>query len=74
MVPINVPPLRERSDIPRLVEHFVRKYSQEFKKDVRGISRGALPALEAYDWHGGRNVDDKVVVRLSEPDHRDRYD
>jgi hypothetical protein len=33
---------------------FVRKYSQEFKKDVRGLSRGALLALEGYDWPGSR--------------------
>ena len=39
---IDVPPLRERKDdIPVLADHFVRKYSREFKKDVRGISRGA---------------------------------
>jgi hypothetical protein len=33
---------------------FIRKYAQEFKqefkKDVRGLSRGALVALDAYDW------------------------
>jgi DNA-binding NtrC family response regulator len=53
VVPITVPPLRERkSDLPDLAAHFIRKYAQEFKKDVRGLSRGALVALGAYDWPG----------------------
>jgi len=53
VVPLTIPPLRARKDdIPILVDHFLRKYSREFKKDVRGISRGALPALQAYDWPG----------------------
>jgi hypothetical protein len=33
---------------------FVRKYSQDFKKDVRGLSRGAPLALDGYDWPGNR--------------------
>jgi two-component system, NtrC family, response regulator AtoC len=64
VVPLSVPALRERkSDIPFLVEHFVRKYSQEFKKDVRGISRGALPPLEAYDWPGNVRELENIVER-----------
>ncbi len=64
VVPLSVPPLRERkSDIPNLVEHFLRKYSQEFKKDVRGISRGALPALEAYDWPGNVRELENIIER-----------
>jgi len=64
VVPITIPPLRARkSDIPILVEHFLRKYSQEFKKDVRGISRGALPALQAYDWPGNVRELENIVER-----------
>jgi len=64
VVPLGVPALRGRkSDIPTLVEHFVRKYSQEFKKDVRGISRGALPALEAYDWPGNVRELENIIER-----------
>jgi DNA-binding NtrC family response regulator len=38
VVPLGVPPLRARKDdIPLLVDHFVRKYSREFKRDVRGV-------------------------------------
>jgi DNA-binding NtrC family response regulator len=61
---VTIPPLRARkSDIPILVEHFLRKYSQEFKKDVRGISRGALPALQAYDWPGNVRELENIVER-----------
>jgi len=42
---------------------FVRKYSQEFKKDVRGISRGALPPLEAYDWPGNVRELENIIER-----------
>ncbi len=64
VVPVTIPPLRERKeDIPILVEHFLRKYSREFKKDVRGISRGALPALGAYDWPGNVRELENIIER-----------
>jgi two-component system response regulator AtoC len=64
VVPLAVPPLRERkSDIPLLVEHFLRKYSREFKKDVRGVSRSALPVLEAYDWPGNVRELENIIER-----------
>jgi DNA-binding NtrC family response regulator len=42
---------------------FVRKYSQEFKKDVRGLSRGALVALDAYDWPGNVRELENIIER-----------
>ena len=64
VVPLTVPPLRDRKeDIALLVEHFVKKYSREFKKDVRGVSQGALPALEAYDWPGNVRELENVIER-----------
>jgi two-component system response regulator AtoC len=64
VVPIGVPPLRERkSDVPDLAAHFVRKYAQEFKKDVRGLSRGALLALDGYDWPGNVRELENIVER-----------
>jgi two-component system response regulator AtoC len=61
---LTIPPLRERKDdIPILVEHFIRKYAREFKKDVRGISRGALPSLAAYDWPGNVRELENVIER-----------
>jgi DNA-binding NtrC family response regulator len=59
-----VPPLRARKDdIPLLVDHFVRKYSREFKRDVRGVARSALPALAAYDWPGNVRELENIIER-----------
>jgi DNA-binding NtrC family response regulator len=59
-----LPPLRERkSDLPDLAAHFIRKYAQEFKKDVRGLSRGALVALGAYDWPGNVRELENIIER-----------
>ena len=42
---------------------FIRKYSQEFKKDVRGLSRGALLALAGYDWPGNVRELENIIER-----------
>jgi two-component system response regulator AtoC len=64
VVPLGVPPLRERKDdIPLLVDHFVKKYSREFKKDVRDVSPSALPALAAYDWPGNVRELENIIER-----------
>jgi two-component system response regulator AtoC len=64
VVPVHVPPLRERrEDVPRLVEHFVRKFARECHRDVRGVSAGALDALVRYDWPGNVRELENVVQR-----------
>ena len=51
--PIFMPPLRERpTDILLLADHFVEKYAQAHRKDVRRLSTSALDALMAYHWPG----------------------
>ncbi|HSF45118.1 MAG TPA: sigma 54-interacting transcriptional regulator, partial [Chitinophagaceae bacterium] len=51
--PITIPSLRNRkTDIPLLVDHFIRKYAIEFKKDIHNISRADLNRLMEYDWPG----------------------
>ncbi len=63
-VPLSVPPLRARKDdIPLLVDHFVKKYAREFKKDVWDISRSALPALTAYNWPGNVRELENMIER-----------
>jgi two-component system, NtrC family, response regulator GlrR len=53
VIPIYLPPLRERKeDIVPLAEHFLRKYSQQMKKEVLGITPEALRNLMLYDWPG----------------------
>ena len=42
---------------------FIRKYSQEFKKGVRGLSRGALLALDGYDWPGNVRGLENIIER-----------
>jgi two-component system response regulator AtoC len=72
VVPIHLPPLRQRrEDVPRLVEHFVRKFARESRRDVRGVSAGALDALTRYDWPGNvrelENVVHRAVVLAAGP-------
>ena len=72
VVPIEVPPLRERiEDLPLLVEHFVRQYGQQFGKRVQGLSREALGALSLYRWPGNvrelQNVVERCVVLAEGP-------
>ena len=64
VVPVLVPPLRDRrDDIPLLVEHFITKFSRECRRDVRGISAGALDTLAGYDWPGNVRELENVIHR-----------
>lgn len=64
VVPIQVPPLRERKeDIPLLAEYFLRKFCRKRKRDVRGISDEALRSLESYDWPGNVREMENAIER-----------
>jgi two-component system, NtrC family, response regulator GlrR len=53
VIPIELPPLRERKeDIPLLVEHFLKKISEKMKKKVKGLTPVALQKLMFHDWPG----------------------
>jgi len=53
VVPIHLPPLRDRTeDIAILAEYFLKKCSEKRKRNVTGISDQAMRSLEAYDWPG----------------------
>jgi two-component system response regulator GlrR len=53
VIPIQLPPLRERKeDIPPLVEHFLHKFSQQMKKEVKGLMPQAMQKLMLYEWPG----------------------
>ncbi len=53
VVPIYVPPLRERKeDIPLLAEAFLRRYSRKMGKEIKGITDSAMKVLLDYDWPG----------------------
>jgi len=64
VVPINVPPLRERKeDIPALVEHFIRKHREELGSSVESISEEALDLLMRYHWPGNVRELENVIER-----------
>src|SRR3990172_8582919 len=53
VIPIYLPPLRERKeDIPPLAEYFFKKFSRQMKKEVEGLTPIAVQRLMLYDWPG----------------------
>jgi formate hydrogenlyase transcriptional activator len=67
VVPIAVPPLRERAeDIPLLVEYFVGRYAKAAGKNIRRIGKDTLELFKAYDWPGNirelQNVVERAVI------------
>ena len=53
VIPIHLPPLRERKeDIPPLADRFLKQISQQMKKKIRGITPDAMRKLMLYDWPG----------------------
>ncbi len=71
VIPIVLPPLRERSeDIPLLVNHFREKFNREMSKEIAGLSPQSLMALEQYPFLGNirelRNVMEHAFVCCEE--------
>jgi DNA-binding NtrC family response regulator len=65
VVPIELPPLRERSaDIPTLVHAFVSRANGKRKRAVSGVSPAAMDALTHYDWPGNVRQLENVVERM----------
>jgi len=53
VIPVYLPPLRERKeDIPLLAEHFLKKFSQQMKKEVKSLTSQAIQKLMLYEWPG----------------------
>jgi len=64
VVPIRVPPLRERKgDVPLLVNHFLEKYSRLLGKDVQTISSYGLKVLMDYDFPGNVRELENIIER-----------
>jgi two-component system nitrogen regulation response regulator NtrX len=67
VVPIRVPPLRERrEDIPLLARHFMERGAEAARISARDFGEDALAALQAYTWPGNvrqlRNVIDWLLI------------
>jgi len=64
VIPIHIPPLRERTeDIPLLAAHFIKKIAAELGKVVRGVTPEALAILEGYRWPGNIRELENVIER-----------
>ena len=65
VVPIALPPLRERrEDIPLLVHHFIDQFSQSTDKDPVRLTDGAMRLLCEADWQGNVRELENMVERL----------
>jgi two-component system response regulator AtoC len=65
VVTIHLPPLRERKDaIPLLVDHFLRKYNEQYRKEVKHLSEQTLAAFMDYDWPGNVRELENMVKRM----------
>jgi len=67
VIPIHLPPLKERKgDLPLLIHHFLRQFSEEVGKEVRGLAPDAMAVLEGYPFPGNvrelENIIERAVV------------
>jgi len=69
VVPISVPPLRERrDDIPLLADHFVAMLAREYGRRAKQFDAGAVDVLQGYKWPGNvrelRNVIERLMIMV----------
>jgi len=65
VVPIHLPPLRERrEDIPLLIEHFIATFSREYKVEPKKVAPEALEKLITYPWPGNIRELQNVIERM----------
>lgn len=72
VVPIRVPPLRERQgDLPLLIEAFLQEFASVYKREPPVIAHDARAQLEKYAWPGNvrelRNLIERLVVTIKSP-------
>lgn len=64
VVPIEIPPLRERKeDIALLAEHFLKQFAQKNQRLIKGFSPAAIDLLMRYHWPGNVRELENVVER-----------
>jgi len=71
VIPIYLPALRERKeDIPLLVDHFLKKFNDKFKRGIKEISPPALQKLFAYNWPGNvRELENTIEYAVAMANH-----
>jgi two-component system, NtrC family, response regulator AtoC len=72
VIPILLPPLRERlDDIPLLAEHFLRKYTERMGRTIVGIDESGMRELVSRRWEGNvrelENTIERAVVMAGGP-------
>ena len=66
VIPIHIPPLRERkSDLPLLVAHFIERFNAEKKRHLEGITPEALEILQRYSWPGNVRELENLIERIA---------
>jgi DNA-binding NtrC family response regulator len=66
VVPLHIPPLRERKDdIPILIEKFVQVFNRGRKNGLKGFAPNAISALLEYQWPGNVRELENLVQRMS---------
>jgi DNA-binding NtrC family response regulator len=66
VIPIHIPPLRERkSDLPLLVAHFIDRFNAEKKRHLEGITPEALEILQRYSWPGNVRELENLIERIA---------
>jgi two-component system response regulator HydG len=78
VVTVNIPPLRERpEDIPELVLHFLTRFSEKNRREIKGVAPDAMDAMIRYAWPGNvrelMNAVERAVV-LARTDYITRTD
>ncbi|HEX7139779.1 MAG TPA: sigma-54 dependent transcriptional regulator [Vicinamibacterales bacterium] len=65
VIPIKMPPLRERSeDIPQLVEFFLKRYNARFRKHIQTVTDTTMGILKKYWWPGNIRELENLIERL----------
>jgi len=65
VIPVVIPPLRERADdIPLLMDHFLSHFNKSKKRDIKGFSPAAMDILISYPWPGNIRELENLVERL----------
>jgi transcriptional regulator with PAS, ATPase and Fis domain len=65
VIPVNLPPLRERrEDIPLLIQRFVTQFCETHKMDLKDVSPQVMKALMAYEWPGNVRQLENIVERM----------